>query len=190
MAKDIVTNEFCGALVLLRAPEPDDLDRFRALDLDSEGARRWGSTHLPVSRAAQARWAEEDAARRPTDDKTHLAVETLDGVLAGSISVGVADRRNGVFSYGIGLGHDHRRRGYGTEAVRLLLRFYFAELGYQKCDTTVYAFNEESLRFHDRLGFVVEGRRRRGVFTKGEHHDVVLFGLTREEFDEHHGLLP
>lgn len=181
-------NEFEGRLVRLRAPEPSDLDEFRAFDLDSEGNRRWGSTHLPASRFQQERWEQEDAAKRPTDDKTQLAIETLAGRLVGSISVGVADRRNGVFSYGIGLGHEHRHQGFGTEAVVLLLRFYFAELRYQKCDTSVYAFNDESLAFHERLGFTIEGRRRRVIYTKGEFHDAVIVGITREEFESRHGL--
>jgi RimJ/RimL family protein N-acetyltransferase len=106
------------------------------------------------------------------------------------MGVGRADRRNRVFSYGIALGLPHRRQGYGTEAVVLLLRFYFAELNYQKCDTTVYAFNESSLAFHERLGFQVEGTCRRNIFTRGRYHDVVLVAMTREEFDAHHGLEP
>ena len=93
-----------------------------------------------------------------------------------------ADRRNGVFSYGIGLGHHHRGKGYGAEAVVLLLRFYFAELGYQKCDTWVYAFNEVSLALHRGFGFIEEGRLRRTVYTAGAHHDEVYLGLTAEEF--------
>src|SRR3954447_12250852 len=122
-------NEWTGQLVRLRAQEPDDLDALRALDLDSEGNRRWGATHLPVAREAQRRWDEEDWSKRPTDDRTRLVIEeTRDNDVVGSISVGSADRRNGVFSYGIGLGHHQRGKGYGGEAVVLLLRFYFGEL--------------------------------------------------------------
>jgi RimJ/RimL family protein N-acetyltransferase len=183
------SNELAGDLVRLRAPEPDDLDAFRAFDLDSQGARQSGQTELPVSREAQRLWGEEDASKRPTGDSARLVIETLGGEVIGSISVDRANRRHGVFSYGIGIGSEHRGKGYGSEALVLLLRFYFAELRYQKCDTGIYAFNEGSLRFHERLGFVVEGRRRRGVYTEGEYHDVVLVGMTREEFDRRHGLV-
>ena len=50
----------------------------------------------------------------------------------------------------------------------------------------MYAFNEPSLRFHEAFGFVVEGRRRRAVFTSGEYHDLILFGMTVEEFRARH----
>ncbi len=156
-----------------------------ASGLDTDVDRRVGSTHLPSSRAAFERRLEE--ATKPTDDDSVvLAIETLDGTLVGGMSVGQADRRNRVFSFGIGIRREHWRRGYATEALELLLRFYFAELGYQKVETGVYEFNEPSLRFHEAFGFEVEGRRRRAVFTQGEYHDVVLFGMTVEEFESRH----
>lgn len=107
-----------------------------------------------------------------------LTIETLDEVAVGGLSVGQADRRNGVFSFGIGIGREHWRNGYGTEALQLLFRFYFGEHGYQKVETGVYAFNQPSLDFHQHFGFVVEGWRRRAAFTRGQHHDLVLFGMT------------
>jgi RimJ/RimL family protein N-acetyltransferase len=175
-------NEFEGKLIRLRAIEPEDW----AAGLDTELDRLVDVTHLPSSRAA-ARQRAEQASRYPEDDRAQLVIETLDGTSVGSLSVGNADRRNRVFGYGIGLGRDHWRKGYGTEAVLLLLRFYFGELGYQKVDVEVYDFNEPAIRFHEALGFQHEGRRRRTYFTRGSYHDLVLFGMTAEEFFARHG---
>ena len=183
-----VVDELAGRLIRLRWLEPADVDVIREGDRDSDGSRRAGSTHLPYPAFAQRKWWEEDLAKPVEDDSAHLAIETLDGVVVGTIGVARPDRRNGVFGYGIRILAPHGRNGYGTEAVILLLRFYFAELRYQKCDTVVYAFNDASLEFHGRLGFQVEGRRRRGVFTQGFYLDVVLVGRTREEFAERLGL--
>ena len=47
----------------------------------------------------------------------------------------------------------------------------------------VYAFNERSPRFHEKLGCTYEGRLRRMVFTNGRHYDEIYFGMTAEEFD-------
>lgn len=182
-------NELAGALIRLRAPEPEDLDVFREFDLDSEGSRRWGATHLPVSRDAQRRWYEEDCSRgrtttghgwpsRPMPENSSGALPSV-WTTGGTACFPTPSARNPA-----------RGKGYGTEAIVLLLRFYFAELGCQKCDTVIYAFNEGSMRFHERLGFVVEVRRRRGVCTQGQHHDAVKIGMTREEFDARHGLIP
>ncbi|MDQ3640710.1 MAG: GNAT family N-acetyltransferase [Actinomycetota bacterium] len=178
-------NEFEGTLVRLRAVEPEDADVWYASGLDTETDRRGGFTHLPSSRSAYRERAME-ASKAPEGDSVSLMIETLDGVVVGGLGVG-GNRRTRVFDYGIGVGREHWRKGYGTEALQLLFRFYFLELGYQKVETGVYAFNEPSLRFHETFGFAVEGRRRRAVFTRGEYHDVVLFGMTCEEFMTRHG---
>ncbi|HET7095418.1 MAG TPA: GNAT family N-acetyltransferase, partial [Thermomicrobiales bacterium] len=62
------------------------------------------------------------------------------------------------------------------------LRYFFDELGYQKAHVHVYAFNAASIRLHERLGFQREGRLRRMLFTGGQFHDVLVYGLTLEEF--------
>ncbi|MFN8441618.1 MAG: GNAT family N-acetyltransferase [Caldilineaceae bacterium] len=75
------------------------------------------------------------------------------------------------------------RRGYATEAIKLVARFYFRELGYQKLTSLVYNFNERSLQMHEKFGFVFEGRLRRTAYTNGRHYDTIVFGMTSEEFD-------
>ena len=186
MTDDWDLDELAGTLVRLRPPRLDDLDAFHRFR-DSDGERRAGQTQLPRT-LEQSRQRLEDLVRSKREgDATFLVVETRDGDVAGSMSVGRADRRNGVFSYGIALFPPYRRKGFATEAVLLLLRFYYEELGYHRCESEVYAFNDPSLAFHEKLGFVVEGRRRRAIFTQGAYHDAVTIGLLREEFDERHG---
>jgi RimJ/RimL family protein N-acetyltransferase len=46
----------------------------------------------------------------------------------------------------------------------------------------VYNFNTASLALHEKLGFVREGMPRRMVYTGGQHHDIVAFGLIADEF--------
>jgi RimJ/RimL family protein N-acetyltransferase len=68
-----------------------------------------------------------------------------------------------------------------------MLRFYFDELGYQRCETGINAFNEPSLALHEKLGFTVEGVRRRAFYTQGRHHDVVMVSILDNEYRERHG---
>lgn len=179
-------NEFEGKLIRLRAIEPEDGEPAHAGGQDTELDRLVDATHLPSSRAA-ARQRAERASKYPEDDHAELMIEKLDGTPVGSLSVGQVDRRNRVFGFGIGLGRDHWRKGYGTEAALLLLRFYFGELGYQKVDVGVYDFNEPSIRFFEAFGFQHEGRRRRVYFTRGRYYDLVLLGMTSEEFLARYG---
>lgn len=73
--------------------------------------------------------------------------------------------------------------GYGFEAKVLVLRYAFYELRFQKYNIRCLATNEPMIRHAERLGCQREGRIRRQVYTEGQYHDELIFGLTREEFD-------
>ena len=79
---------------------------------------------------------------------------------------------------------EHRRRGYATEAVQLVLKYYFEELRYQKCLVGVHSNNPASVALHEKLGFVREGTLRRMVYTGGRFHDVHHFGMLKEEWEQ------
>ena len=176
-------DEFAGRLVRLRGVRAEDGPAFLAMDRDTDGARRWDETNLPRTDDRSRAWLEGQITKDRSDDSAFLAIERLeDGAVVGSMSVGRASPRHGRFGYGLGIATEYRRRGYGTEAITLLLRFYFGELRYAKCDTSIYSFNEPSLRLHEKLGFRTEGRIRQAIFTAGEHHDEILVGITSTEF--------
>lgn len=57
------------------------------------------------------------------------------------------------------------------DTFSIVLRYYFHELRCQKATVIVYAFNERSKQLHEGLGFRLEGRLRRTVYTNGRLHD-------------------
>jgi RimJ/RimL family protein N-acetyltransferase len=175
---------FDGKLISLRAVEPDDWSAFAEHERDHVATRLGaGWTPVPWSQQRLRTWAAAPERSVVNDDAFNFAIVRRDDAsLVGSINTHQCDRRTGVFSYGVMVWPDHRRRGFASEAVRLVLSWAFGELRFQKCDVTIYAFNDVSLKFHRRLGFVEEGRRRRAVYTAGAHHDEFLLGMTSEEF--------
>jgi RimJ/RimL family protein N-acetyltransferase len=174
---------FDGHLVSLRAVEPDDWPVFAEHERDHHASRLGaGWAPVPWSRERLRTWATAPERSIVSEDSFNFAIVRRDDTsLIGSINTHHCDRRTGVFSYGVAIWPDHRRHGFASEAVRLVLGWAFGELRYQKCDVTIYAFNDISLAFHRRLGFVEEGRRRRSVYTAGRHHDEFLLGITAEE---------
>ncbi|GGU39044.1 GNAT family N-acetyltransferase [Lentzea flava] len=181
-----MTSAWVGKLVRLRAVEPEDWEVFRELDQNTVDERRGSMIRPPRSAARKREWAEQTALKQD-DDTFVLAIETLAaGVLVGTVSTALVDRRAGRFMYGIALGSEHHRRGYATDAVPLLLNFMFGERRFHKCEAGVWAFNEPSLALQRKLGFTEEGRLRDHEFFAGRHHDVVLFGMTAPEFAARH----
>ncbi|MQA85624.1 MAG: GNAT family N-acetyltransferase [Streptosporangiales bacterium] len=184
-----MTSAWRGDRVRLRGVEPEDWQAFMGFDEFSDDVRQAWLLPPPRSAEAYRRWAAEVAARDPRLDEFRLAVESLDEqALVGGINTAHPDPGNGTFGYGVAIGRPYQRRGYASEAVVLLLRYMFGERRYQKCNVELYAPNIGSLALHARLGFVEEGRRRRSQYFAGGYHDMVLLGMTIEEFDQLHGL--
>ena len=113
-------------------------------------------------------------------------IENESGEVVGDITTHHANPRVGTFAYGISGRRAHRGQGYAAEVITLVLRHYFHELRYQKGPVGVFAWNEPSIRLHEKLGFQQEGRLRRTVFTRGQFYDELIFGLTAEEFAARH----
>ena len=67
---------------------------------------------------------------------------------------------------------------------------FFEERRYQKVNAEVYGFNESSIALHEKLGFTLEGRIRRMIYTDGKYFDALMYGMTSEEFAGRQSLWP
>jgi len=171
-----------GRRVRLRAVEPSDGEAHFAWNHDSEMARQVDRVWFPQSRAATDRWAEQTALAEAQGDNFVFEIESLSGEHVGIIDTHSCNPRNGTFAYGVVIHAEHKRQGYASDAIRVVLRHYFEELRYQKVTVRVYSFNDASIQLHERLGFQREGRLRRMVYTQGQFFDEIVFGLTSDEF--------
>ena len=176
------TSVWQGRLVRLRAVEPADWAVYFAWNQDDDQARSVSRVPFPQSAEAVRQWAQQEATRVPEGDAFRFTIENETGEVVGALTTHHCDPRTGSFSYGITIRREHRRHGYAAEAVALILRYYFRELRYQKATVSVYDFNEASARLHEKLGFQLEGRIRRTVFTNGTLCDELVYGITAEEF--------
>lgn len=174
-----------GELVRLRPVSEDDAESafVQSLDSPTRQVLQLG-VELPTSVELLRESLEKYYGCKDADGVIIFTVETLDGENVGGISLHSRDTKNGVFSFGVVIDREHRGHGYAGDSVRVLMRYGFLERRFQKCDSACVATNEASIRMHQKLGFREEGRRRRRRFLGGEYVDDVLFGLTREEFDE------
>jgi RimJ/RimL family protein N-acetyltransferase len=171
-----------GERVRLRAIEPSDWEAYFAWNQDDEQARSVSNIPFPQSAEAVRQWAQQEATRKPEGDAFRFVIENEASEVVGDLTTHHCDARVGSFSYGITIRREHRRCGYAFEAIVLVLRYYFRELRYQKATVNVYSFNEASARLHESLGFQLEGRIRRTVFTDGALHDELIYGITAAEF--------
>lgn len=172
-----------GDKVRLRPWQRDDAELRYAATLDSETlALHEDGIVLPSSLDLQREWLEKRAGLKD-DGMLRFAMDTFDGVTVGWVTLHSRDAKNGLFGFGVAVYRAHRGQGYAVDGVRILLKYGFLEQRYQKCNSMCLSNNVGSIRLHEKLGFVQEGRVRRVCFTGGAYLDEVLFGMTREEFD-------
>lgn len=88
---------------------------------------------------------------------------------------------NGFIRIGIGAAED-RRKGYGTQALRMLLRFAFAELNLFRLTAIVPEYNEAAIALLKKFGFVQEVCRRSSLERDGRRWDLYVFGLLGEDW--------
>jgi RimJ/RimL family protein N-acetyltransferase len=79
---------------------------------------------------------------------------------------------------------DERNKGYGTEAIRCLLRFGFDDLNLNRIYLHVFSTNTPAIRVYEKSGFMREGLLRQAAYINGRYVDVVMMGILKEEFKD------
>jgi RimJ/RimL family protein N-acetyltransferase len=77
-------------------------------------------------------------------------------------------------------------KGYGSEAMRLMLDYGFGILNLHRIELDVFAFNERAIRAYEKLGFQKEGIKRDCLFYEYEYHDAIIMSILADEFKQIH----
>ncbi len=175
-----------GERVRLRPMHANDVELWLAEERsDSEAVRFLNcGMDLPKSERAAQSFAERYAEFNNRDERIMFSIETVDGELVGGMNIHSMDQKNGTFETGSRIYRAFRGQGYGFEAKVIVLRYAFHELRYQKYNVHCVETNQAMIRHASRLGCQAEGRIRRHIYMDGNYYDELIFGLTREEFDD------
>jgi len=73
-------------------------------------------------------------------------------------------------------------KGYGTEAMYLLMKFAFEDLNLNRLGLWVFDFNKRAIKCYKRCGMKVEGIMRDGVYRNGKYHDMYFMGILSQEY--------
>jgi RimJ/RimL family protein N-acetyltransferase len=93
------------------------------------------------------------------------------------------DHVNQTAETGIFIGNkNYRDKGYGTEALSLLIDYGFKALNFHNIMLRVYEFNKRAIRCYEKTGFRQIGIRRKALLRNLERHDVVYMDLTADDF--------
>jgi len=170
-----------GDKVILRAMRPDDLERLTEFRNDVELNLLAGWLPAPVALREIEREFNAAASRR-ADDVVWFAVDAQSRFI-GQCLLQHFDQTARSCEISISIGdRDFWNRGYGRDAVRLLLKYAFRLRNLERVWLTVNSSNARAIKAFTAVGFVEEGRLRRHVWIDGAFDDLVHMGILREEW--------
>jgi RimJ/RimL family protein N-acetyltransferase len=171
-----------GEKVILRAIEREDLERLHAIN-NNLAVELAGGGDPPMPQSMARLMAEYDSnASHGGRDDAGFAIE-VDGMLIGVCALFAFDNTAHTFELGITIGYpEYWGRGYGREAIQMLVNYGFHYRNAHKIWLRVHGVNERGQRAYTAVGFVEEGRLRQHVYSNGQYDDLIVMGILREEW--------
>lgn len=171
--------------VRLRAIERQDLPLFVAWLNDPE-VRQHLLVNIPLSQAQEDGWFDRMLARPLEEQPLGIEVRTPEGWrLVGNCSFFDLDWRNRCCEIGIFIGDkEYWSRGYGTQVMRLMLKYGFNTLNLNRVYLRVYESNPRGIKCYEKAGFRHEGRLRQAIFQDGRYIDLLMMSVIRSEWSE------
>lgn len=115
--------------------------------------------------------------------KSYMIIEKENKVPIGITSLINIDYKNRNAECIIDIGEkEYWGKGYGTEALKILLDYVFLELNLHRVSLKVFSFNEKAIHLYKKLGFKEEGLSRQCLFREGKWSDIVHMGILKEEY--------
>ncbi|MDR0905320.1 MAG: GNAT family N-acetyltransferase [Oscillospiraceae bacterium] len=168
-----------GERVYLSPIDPDDAEIYTKWVNDAETTQFLAFHHTLFSLGAERAALEQLA----NSGYNFAIIRAEDDALIGGITLNNIDLvyRKGML--GIYIGEpENCSKGYGAEAISLLLGFGFDTLGLHNIGLQAHSDNARALRCYEKVGFREFGRRREAVFKNGRFYDEVNMDILADEW--------
>jgi RimJ/RimL family protein N-acetyltransferase len=174
-----------GSLVKLTAENPEVMAKnFARWNQDTEWLRLLDTE--PPRMPSEKKWKEwlEKSQDREAQSEPFFAIHLLEGeTVIGFIGLFDLFQQHGDALVAIALGErEYWGRGYGTDAMRILLRYAFNELNLRRVGLIVFEYNPRAIRSYEKAGFILEGRIRQVILRDGKRWDFLYMGILREDW--------
>ncbi len=181
---------FRGALVRFTAEDPETYAKQEVRwQRDSEFMRLAAPDPLSLSSEKKIKEDLEKRFEKGPQPERHLfSVRTLaDDKLIGDLGLWVNLIHSEAW-VGLGIGdRDFWSKGYGTDMMKIALRYAFLELGLQRVSLGLHEYNPRALRSYEKAGFRLEGRTRKDILREGKRTDTLWMGILRHEWLQQNG---
>ncbi|MGN1069039.1 MAG: GNAT family N-acetyltransferase [Candidatus Fimadaptatus sp.] len=171
-----------GERIMLREFEQNDLGEMRKWITDPDSTRYLSDTFV-VPQTWEQTAGFLDSLLSGSKPGVHLVIaDIMTGDYLGQCDLMNVTDYSRKAELAIVLGPEHQGKGYGGEAIALLLELAFCHLNLNRVHLRVSSQNARALICYERAGFAREGVLRQDSFSGGEYRDTVIMGILRDEW--------
>jgi RimJ/RimL family protein N-acetyltransferase len=160
-----------GEKINIRPLEPEDLELVKSWNNDPEFKGPFEPIECNSLEDLKGWYHSEH------ESKWYL-VEKKDGEPVGQIMNKI---KADYYTIGYIIHHKHREKGYGTEAVKLMVDFLFLSTPTERIEAQASPGNIASIKLLEKAGFKHEGTIRKALFVQGRYLDEAIYGILRED---------
>ena len=183
---------YSGKLIRLRRLTDSDVSAFLP-HWNNYKLRQYLPTPLPTSEDDLHKFIDNANINFATRKGFTFGIETLDtGKLVGIVNlvnISWIGHNAEVGSLAI-FDPEAWGKGYGSDAMEVLLDMAFSVLNLYNVYLYVAGFNDRAISFYEKLGFTKQGKIREMAYRNGVRYDVIIMDILRSEFEEKYGILP
>lgn len=178
---DFIEKFLTGERMKLRPVTEEDYEQFYAIE-GAVGNQLLMNDDIPFPPTKEDLLKFLNGVKEDQDANLFGIELTASGQFIGTIAVYGVNWKNSTCQIGVALGADFQGKGYGTEAMRLLVDFIFSYMHINKVKLQVFSYNEQAIASYKKCGFTHEGTLREELFRFGTFHDVHCMGLLRKDW--------
>jgi RimJ/RimL family protein N-acetyltransferase len=182
-----MSNPYEGELVRLAAADPEPTgEHFAKWSRDSEFFQLFDTDPPMIRDGKKAQEYFRKQAEKENPGSYGFLIQRLDDDrIIGMTALFDANSQHRNAWVAIGIGERELwGKGYGTDAMNLILRYGFMELNLHRVNLYTFDINPRAIRSYEKSGFVHEGKVRLAMNRYGKRADLVYMGILRREWQE------
>lgn len=169
-----------GDNIYLSPRRTEDVEKYVEWLNDFETTDYLGRSSAIMTLEKEKEYLENNAGA----EASFAIVRLEDDELIGTVSLEKINHINRKATLGIFIGEkEGRNKGYGTEAIKLILEYGFRYLNLNNIKLDLMEFNERAYKCYQKCGFKEYGRRRKSNFINGKYYDTIEMDILEEEFE-------
>ncbi len=156
----------------------DDAEQFTVWlnDMELTNYLRFSSSVITVE-------SEKEILKTLSQENTYSIIDMETDKLIGSVGLERIDHLNQSAEIGIFIGdRDYWNKGFGQEALSLLINYAYKRLNLHNIYLNAYSFNLRAISCYKKIGFSIIGERREILLRDGKYHNIVLMDLLPSDF--------